>query len=1421
MQVRRPAEELMALGEEMPAPDAAVGVAVPVTSDRSRQLAEAAVAITRATSLAEVLAMVTEQASSLIGAHQAVTSLTVGDDWSQSISHVTLSEKYAAWRDYASQPDGSGIYAWVCRENRPMRLTQAELEAHPLWRGFGREAAAHPPMAGWLAAPLIGRDGGNIGLIQLSDKRQGEFDDRDEATLVQFAQMAAAAVENVRLRDELAEAHRRERERAEELEALMAALPAAVWIAHDPKAERITGSRASYDLLRLPYGVNASKAAPDAPVSHFTVMANGRELRPEELPVQVAALEGRDVPDFEEQIVFDDGEVRHLFGNATPLRDFEGRVRGSIAAFVDVTALREAERQLRENEERTRLALAATGMGTWEVNVVTQEARASADVGPLYGMPPGFAHSSTAAWLEMVHPEDRGRVADARRRLFENGDPYEEEFRVMRPDGTLRWLHSRATLFRDADQRPWKAVGVVSDVTARKRVEEALLASEERYRFLANSVPVMVWTARADGQIDFVNERWEDYFGLDANHVQPDDWAARIHPDDVDRVEAEWQLCVRTRREFVIEYRLRRRDGVYRWHLCLARPQWIDGELHSWVGSIVDVQEQKAKEATLQFLVDLNETTRTLSDPNEAMRTIARMLGKHLGVNRCAYAEVDPDESHFTITGDYVSDTFSIVGRYPLPTFGDEALMAMREGRTYVASDVEASPEEVDLDAYRQAEIRAVICVPLHKGGRFVAAMAVHCRAPREWTADEIHLVEMVVDRCWSTLERTRAEREIRRGTTRYRALAEAAASVVFAADAEGRLTDLPFLRGLDPSVARTGLGGGWLLAVHPDDRPAAIAAWHAAVAAGDPYDTEFRIRMAGGDYRWHVARGVRVNNEFGEPSGWIGACVDVHDRVTTDRTLRLVNELTAATRDSRNPDEVIVHAQRLLGQRLGATRCAYGEPASGGRRFVGPPNYCVGCEDLSRRFPITGFNSSTSEALRAGKTLIIHDVAAEMTPEAGRDAFLATSIAAALCVPVLKEGRLVAILGVHQDRPRTWTSDEIELARNVAERTWSELERVRAEHAVQRSEQRLRQTLEAATVGVALNDVSGQFLYANRPMLRLLGYTEADLWNGLISWNAIQAPDRRAQDDLALDQLRKTGTCDPYETEFVTQDGRRVPVYVGAALVPDAEGQGNLGAAFVTDLSALKEAERELVRLNADLERRVRERTSELEAANREMEGFTYTVAHDLRAPLRAIISTARILQSETADVLSEEHLGLLERQAQNATHLARLLDDLLVNARIARQEVRRLQIDLSDLVERVADAVREERPNPILVEPGLHADADPNLLRLAIQNLLDNACKFSPDGAAVAFGRADTERGPAYFVRDHGVGFDMTHAGKLFEPFVRLVRQDEFPGTGIGLANVKRVVERHGGDIWVESEPGQGTTFWFTLGGDPAGVS
>ncbi|HEV8331525.1 MAG TPA: ATP-binding protein [Steroidobacteraceae bacterium] len=252
--------------------------------------------------------------------------------------------------------------------------------------------------------------------------------------------------------------------------------------------------------------------------------------------------------------------------------------------------------------------------------------------------------------------------------------------------------------------------------------------------------------------------------------------------------------------------------------------------------------------------------------------------------------------------------------------------------------------------------------------------------------------------------------------------------------------------------------------------------------------------------------------------------------------------------------------------------------------------------------------------------------------------------------------------------------------------------------------------------------------------------------------------------------------------------------------------------------VAALIESRNEVRRVNADLERRVAERTRQLEAANRELEAFAYAVSHDLRAPLRSMSGFSQILQENAPPGLDEKSRHYLQRIHDASMRMSSLIEDLLNLSRIGRSELTARPISLSQIAAEAAAAIRERHPTrdvQLEIASGMEVSADPRLLRIALENLLSNAWKYTSrtPQARVSVGTQAGEQGPVYFVRDNGVGFDMKYADKLFVPFQRLHPEAEFPGSGIGLVTVQRIVARHGGRVWADAKPDEGATFYFTM--------
>lgn len=245
---------------------------------------------------------------------------------------------------------------------------------------------------------------------------------------------------------------------------------------------------------------------------------------------------------------------------------------------------------------------------------------------------------------------------------------------------------------------------------------------------------------------------------------------------------------------------------------------------------------------------------------------------------------------------------------------------------------------------------------------------------------------------------------------------------------------------------------------------------------------------------------------------------------------------------------------------------------------------------------------------------------------------------------------------------------------------------------------------------------------------------------------------------------------------------------------------------------------ERELKEAKVRLELQVRERTAELQFANRELEAFSYSVAHDLRTPLRAINGFSLALLEDCGDQLDHKAKDYLHRVRAASQRMGELIDNLLKLSRVSRRPLRRQPVDLSRLVSEITAELQQTRPQRkahFKVQQGLIVTGDQSLLRIVLENLLDNAWKYTStrEYAEIEFGAKVRDGEQMYYVRDNGVGFDMRHAGKLFTAFQRLHSDSEFEGTGIGLATVARVVSRHGGGVWAESEPGMGATFYFSI--------
>ena len=383
--------------------------------------------------------------------------------------------------------------------------------------------------------------------------------------------------------------------------------------------------------------------------------------------------------------------------------------------------------------------------------------------------------------------------------------------------------------------------------------------------------------------------------------------------------------------------------------------------------------------------------------------------------------------------------------------------------------------------------------------------------------------------------------------------------------------------------------------------------------------------------------------------------------------------------------------------------------------------------------------------------------------------------------------------------------------------------DRVRSQEQLRESEATLRSIFRAAPIGIGL--VSNRVLLrANERLCEIVGYAPEELigQSARLLYPSEEEFIRVGEEKYRQIADRGTGTV---ETRWRRKDGALIDVLLSST--PLDPGDLAAGVTFTAlDITERIRAEEEVRELNRELEERVRHRTAELEVANRELESFAYSVSHDLRAPLRSMDGFSQALLEDYADRLDPEGRDYVERVRRAAQHMDTLIGDLLALSRATRTQMTRSPVDLSALAREVIADLRESEPSRQVdcrIAEDLHARGDGRLLRIVLSNLLGNAWKFTGSREqarieldtlpAADVGRHGGSGKRVYRVRDNGVGFDMAFADKLFSPFQRLHRTEEFPGTGIGLATVRRIVQRHGGEVWAEGKPGAGTTVYFVL--------
>ncbi|MBD2541886.1 PAS domain S-box protein [Coleofasciculus sp. FACHB-SPT36] len=716
--------------------------------------------------------------------------------------------------------------------------------------------------------------------------------------------------------------HELEIERAR-FEAVLRQMPAGVMIADAASGKLALANEQTKQIVGYGYEqlLELEEYAPLIPCEIFRL--NGQLYAPHEYPLVRSLKTGEVVTNEQIEIHRDDGSRVFINVNSAPILDNQGQIIAAVVIFKDVTDYKQIEQAFRESDERLQLALTAAQTVVWDMDLQSNRVVCSANALDFWGLYEGTGEEFVA----LIHPDDRQQVIQATAGAMAGEQPYTPEYRVICPDGVVRWLNSQGQVYRDETGRGVRMIGVSVDITQRKQMEaerDRLLDREQTARLEAESerqrlheilmqLPAMIGIVKGSDLVyEFANPtylqvagRTPDIIGKSMRDVFPE-LEGQIYFEALDRV-------YRTGEPFIgnesLAYWDRNSNGVLEegFFNCIFAP-WRDAE-ETIQGVLVynmDVTAQvrarqqiesllaelQEKERQQQFLIELNDAIRAIQDSKEIMWRVVRSAGEHFNVTRCTYGEIDSTQEYVIVDRDYCNGVVSIVGSHHMDSFGRELIAELKQGKTIVVDDVDRDPRTagVGAAAFDAIQTKSLVCVPLVKEGRFVALLVLHHVAPRRWTEEDVVQMERIAQKTWLAVERSRAEEQLRESEAHLQLALKVGRMGTWDWDmqteallwSEGHFTVL----GLQPNECEPS-HEVWASRVHPDDLAEAEAKFQQAIAQKKEYHHEYRLRWSDGSVHWVEARGKFTYDVQGNPKHSIGVVINITERKQAEEALR------------------------------------------------------------------------------------------------------------------------------------------------------------------------------------------------------------------------------------------------------------------------------------------------------------------------------------------------------------------------------------------------------------------------------------------------------------------------------------------------------------------------------------------------------